>query len=69
MRLMTQIDPQNLVDELRDMAGAASTADVREALFRMAQRYAVRAAPKSACGIEVLFVAANGGGPGVPRNA
>ena len=45
MRLMTQIDRQNLVDELRDMAGAASTAGVREALFRMAERYAVGAAP------------------------
>jgi hypothetical protein len=74
MGLMTQIERQNLVDELRDMAGAASTADVREALVRMAERYAVRAAPNRhaasrTCGIGNLFVAANGGGPGVPRNA
>jgi hypothetical protein len=45
MHLMTQTERQNLVDELRDMAGAASTAEVREALFRMADRYACERLP------------------------
>jgi hypothetical protein len=65
MRLMIQIDRQKLVDELREMAGVASTADVREALFRMAERYAVRAAPNRHAASRICFVAANGGCPGV----
>jgi len=69
MHLMTQTERQNLVDELRDMAGAASTAEVREALFRMADRYAVRGAPKRHAALGNSFVAANGDGPRVQSNA
>ena len=44
MILMTQSELLELVEELRDMAAAAPTAKVRDALTRMADRYAARAA-------------------------
>ena len=44
MILMTQSELLELAEELRDMAAAASTARVREALTKMADRYAERAA-------------------------
>ena len=42
--LMTQSELLELVEELRGMAAAAPTAKVRDALTRMADRYAARAA-------------------------
>ena len=47
MILMTQAQFLELVEELRDMAAAALTAKVRDALMRMADRYAARAAAAS----------------------
>ena len=44
MILMTQSELLELVEELRGMAAAAPTAKVRDALTRMADRYAARAA-------------------------
>jgi hypothetical protein len=44
MILMTQAELLELVEELRSMAAAAPTAKVRDALTRMADRYAARAA-------------------------
>jgi hypothetical protein len=44
MILMAQAEFLELVEELREMAAAAPTAKVREALTRMADRYAARAA-------------------------
>jgi hypothetical protein len=43
MILMTQSELLELVEELRGMAAAAPTAMVRDALTRMADRYAARA--------------------------
>jgi hypothetical protein len=43
MILMTQSELLELVEELRGMAAAAPTAKVRDALTRMADRYAARA--------------------------
>ena len=47
MILMTQAELLELVEELRSMAAAAPTAKVRDALTRMADRYAARAAAAS----------------------
>ena len=47
MVLMTQSEFLELVEELRGMAAAAPTAKVRDALTRMADRYASRAADAS----------------------
>ena len=47
MILMTQSELLELVEELRGMAAAAPTAKVRDALTRMADRYAARAADAS----------------------
>ena len=44
MILMTQSELLELVEELRGMAAAAPTAKVRDALTKMADRYAARAA-------------------------
>jgi hypothetical protein len=44
MILMTQSELLELVEELREMAAAAPTAKVRDALTKMADRYAARAA-------------------------
>jgi hypothetical protein len=44
MILMTQSQLLELVEELRGMAAATPTAKVRDALARMADRYAARAA-------------------------
>ena len=44
MILMTQSQLLELVEELRGMAAASPTAKVRDALTRMADRYAARAA-------------------------
>jgi hypothetical protein len=43
MIMMTQAQVLELVEELREMATAAPTAKVREALTRIAERYAARA--------------------------
>jgi hypothetical protein len=43
MILTTQSELLELVEELRGMAAAAPTAKVRDALTRMADRYAARA--------------------------
>jgi hypothetical protein len=43
MILVTQSELLELVEELRGMAAAAPTAKVRDALTRMADRYAARA--------------------------
>jgi hypothetical protein len=50
MILMTQSELLELVEELRGMAAVASTANVRDALTRMADRYAARAAATSRLG-------------------
>jgi hypothetical protein len=47
MILMTQSELLELVEELRGMAAAAPTAKVRDALTKMADRYAARAAHAS----------------------
>ena len=47
MILVTQSELLELVEELRGMAVAAPTAKVRDALTRMADRYAARAADAS----------------------
>jgi hypothetical protein len=47
MILMTQSELLKLVEELRGMAAAAPTAKVRDALTRMADRYAARVADSS----------------------
>jgi hypothetical protein len=47
MILMTQSELLELVEELRGMAAAAPTAKVRDALTRMADRYAARVADSS----------------------
>jgi hypothetical protein len=47
MILVTQSELLELVEELRGMAAAAPTAKVRDALTRMADRYAARAADAS----------------------
>ena len=47
MILITQSELLELVEELRGMAAAAPTAKVRDALTRMADRYAARAADAS----------------------
>ena len=47
MILMTQSELLELVEELRGMAAAAPTAKVRDALTRMADRYAAKAADAS----------------------
>ena len=44
MILMTRSERLELVEELRGMAAAAPTAKVRDALTKMADRYAARAA-------------------------
>jgi hypothetical protein len=43
MIMMTQAQFVELIEELRGMATAAPTAKVRDALTRMAERYAARA--------------------------
>jgi CRP-like cAMP-binding protein len=43
MILMTQSELLELVEELRELAAAAPTAKVREALTKLADRYATRA--------------------------
>ena len=43
MILMTQSELMELVEELREMAAAAPMAKVRDALTKMADRYAARA--------------------------
>jgi hypothetical protein len=47
MILMTQAEFLELVEDLRGMAAAAPTANVRDALARMADRYATKAADAS----------------------
>ena len=43
MILMTQSELMELIEELREMAAAAPTAKVRDALTKVADRYATRA--------------------------
>ena len=43
MILMTQSELMELIEELREMAAAAPTAKLRDALTKVADRYATRA--------------------------
>jgi hypothetical protein len=65
MILMTQSELLDLVEELRAMAAAAPTATVRDALTRMADRYAARAADASR---RRLRSTDNAGAPVAQRN-
>lgn len=65
MILMTQSELLELVEELRGMAAAAPTAKVRDALTRMADRYAARAADASRLRLRST---ANTGAPLAQRN-
>jgi hypothetical protein len=59
MIMMTQSELLELVEELRGMAAAAPTAKVRDALTKMADRYAARAtlAGRSGCSRDYMGAA------------
>ena len=65
MILVTQAELLELVEELRGMAAAAPTAKVRDALTRMADRYAARAADAS----RLRLRAADNTGASIASNA
>jgi hypothetical protein len=69
MILMTQSEFLELVEELRGMAAAAPSAKVRDALAKMADRYAARATSASRLGCDYMDAAlARRNGEGRPAS-
>jgi hypothetical protein len=57
MIMMTQAQFLKLIEELRGMVTAAPTAKVRDALTRMAERYAARAVEAGRLCVRTAFAA------------